>query len=297
MLITPSALADINAQVKGNYDGAFSSTTVKWNTIAMEVPFGAAGMVLGWLGQTPQFREFIGERDIKSITEYGYRVNPKVFESSIGVSQSDINDGLVASKAKLAAALGEAAARHPDLLVFGALKANGVCYDGESFFSDAHPGVDGNGVATTYSNDIDGTGDAWYLMKADSVIKPLAFGVREGEGYTMSGVDNPADGTVFKTDQLLYGVRARVAVAYGPWQYALRSKADLTAANVEAAIAQMATFRGDGGAFVENDPTVIVVPPSLEAAARKVFAAERNDKGASNTLFNRVQIIVSKQAA
>lgn len=294
MLKTTVDLAAINAKLTDAYEGAFGTVSPQWPSIAMDVPFEAAGLVLGWLGQAPQLREFVGPRQVRDIEEYGYRVNPKTFESTIGLKISEINDGLIASKAKVAAALGEAAAIHPDKLVYGALKANGVCYDGEAFFSEAHPGVDATGAATTYANDIAGSGPAWYILKADSVIKPLVFGVRTGEGYTLSTVDSMGDTSVFMTDQILFGVRARVAAAYGPWQYALRSKAELTKANVEAAIAQMATFRGDSGDPINNDPTVIVFGPELDAAARNIFAVDRLSNGGSNTMYNRLVMIKSK---
>lgn len=294
MLKTTTDLAAINATLSNAYDNAYATVTPSWPTIAMDVPFEAAGLVLGWLGQAPQLREFVGARQIKDIEEYGYRVNPKPFEATVGMKISEINDGLIASKAKVAGALGEAAAIHPDKLVYGALKANGVCFDGENFFSTAHPGFDESGAATTYSNDIAGTGPAWYILKADSVIKPLVFGVRTGEGYTLTLVDSLSDTSVFMNDQILFGVRARVAAAYGPWQYALRSKAELTKANVEAAIAQMGTFRGDSGDPLNNDPTVIVFGPELESAARNIFATERLANGGSNTMFNRLTLNKSK---
>lgn len=294
MLITPQVLSDINARLSDAYAGAFSTVQPKWTKVAMDVPFDMAGLVLGWIGQAPQFREFVGERVIHDIEQYGYRVNPKKFETSQGLSISEINDGLIANKAKIAAAMGEAAAIHPDELVYGLLPANGLCYDGQTFFSNAHPGTDKHGNAVTFSNDMGGDGPAWYILKADSVIKPLVFGVRTGEGYTLSLVDSVSDGTVFKTDQILFGVRARVAAAYGPWQYALRSQQDLTKANVEAALAQMSTFRGDQGKPLNNDPTIIVVGPELYAAAKNIFSAERLANGGSNTLYNALEIVKSQ---
>lgn len=294
MLKTPIDLAVVNATLSTAYEGAYNSAKPQWHKIAMEIPFGAAGLVLGWLGQAPQMREFIDERQVKDIEEYAYRVEPKVYESTVGVKISELNDGLIASNAKVVAAMGEAAALHPDELVYGALPANELCFDKKNFFSNEHPGFDKNGAPTTYSNDIEGSGPAWYILKVDSVIKPVGFGVRDGEGYQLTTLDSAQHYNAFKYDRYEFGVRARVGVIYGPWQYALRSKAELTKANVEAAIAQMGTYRGNSGRPLTNDPTVIVFGPELEAAARNLFATERLANGGSNTMFNRLEMIKSK---
>jgi phage major head subunit gpT-like protein len=62
--------------------------------------------------------------------------------------------------------------------------------------------------------------DRWYLVKTDSVIRPFVF--QDREALEFAAVDQPADADVFKTDKLLYGVRARYRMTYGYWQYCVR---------------------------------------------------------------------------
>ena len=60
----------------------------------------------------------------------------------------------------------------------------------------------------------------WYLLKTDGVIRPFIFQDREPIEFNAL-----AEGSeeAFKREKLLYGVRARYRLAYGYWQYAVRS--------------------------------------------------------------------------
>ncbi len=60
----------------------------------------------------------------------------------------------------------------------------------------------------------------WYLLKTDGVIRPFIFQDREPIEFT-SLTENSEEG--FRREKYLYGVRARYSMAYGYWQYAIRS--------------------------------------------------------------------------
>jgi len=96
----------------------------------------------------------------------------------------------------------------------------------------------------------------------------------------------PDNEHVFKNDEYLYGVRARVNAGYGLWQLAFGSKADLTAANYAAARAAMMDFRADGERVLGVRPTTLVVPPSLEdrsGSGRCVFSTPKRIAAAAPT--------------
>jgi len=61
----------------------------------------------------------------------------------------------------------------------------------------------------------------WYLLKTDGVIRPFIFQDREPIEFGAL-VENSEEG--FKREKLLFGVRARYRLAYGYWQYAVRSR-------------------------------------------------------------------------
>lgn len=60
----------------------------------------------------------------------------------------------------------------------------------------------------------------WYLLKTDGVVRPFIFQDREPVEFSAL-----AEGTeeAFKREKYLYGVRARYRLAYGYWQFAVRT--------------------------------------------------------------------------
>lgn len=63
--------------------------------------------------------------------------------------------------------------------------------------------------------------DKWYLLKTDGVVRPFVFQDREPIEFT--ALDTPDSEEGFKREKYLYGCRARYALAYGYWQYAIRT--------------------------------------------------------------------------
>jgi phage major head subunit gpT-like protein len=60
----------------------------------------------------------------------------------------------------------------------------------------------------------------WYLLKTDGVVRSFIFQDREPVEFGAL-TENSEDG--FKREKLLFGVRARYRMAYGYWQYAVRT--------------------------------------------------------------------------
>lgn len=60
----------------------------------------------------------------------------------------------------------------------------------------------------------------WYLIKTDGVIRPFIFQDREPIEFTAL---TEASDEGFRREKFLFGVRARYRLAYGYWQYAMRT--------------------------------------------------------------------------
>lgn len=63
--------------------------------------------------------------------------------------------------------------------------------------------------------------DMWYLCRTDVEVRPFIFQDREALDFTALAEGSEES---FKREQYLYGVRARYAVAYGYWQYCVRTQ-------------------------------------------------------------------------
>ncbi|MEM6372557.1 MAG: Mu-like prophage major head subunit gpT family protein [Pseudomonadota bacterium] len=110
---------------------------------------------------------------------------------------------------------------------------------------------------------------------------------------TLQSLDTDKDSNVFLSDEYLYGMRARVNAGFGLWQLAFGSKAQLTIANYAAARAPMQARRYNGGRIMGLAQTLLVVPPSLESAARRVLIAPRNAAGATNVWADSAELLVT----
>ncbi|MGE4366521.1 Mu-like prophage major head subunit gpT family protein [Thermomonas sp.] len=299
-IITPALITSLRTGFSKAFQDALAQTPTDWEKVATLVPSSNASNTYGWLGQYPKLREWVGDRVVKDMAAQGYTIANKLYEGTVGVKRTDIEDDNVGIYTPLFAEMGRAARAHGDELVFGLLAAgeSTLCYDGQNFFDIDHPvypNVDGSGTATLVANLQAGTGAPWYLLDTSRALKPLIFQERttpELEAMTATG-----DEGVFVRDEYRYGIRYRCNAGFGFWQMAYKSKATLDAANFNAAMAAMQSLKADGGRPLGIKPTVLVVPPSLRAAAIEIVKNERLANGASNPNFGAVELIVSPWVA
>lgn len=293
MLINKAALAAIFVGFKTIFNEAFTGTASVWEQVGMLVPSSTKQETYAWLGQTTQFREWLGDRVIQNLGTHNYTILNKSFENTVGVDRDDIDDDTIGVYSPLVRQLGASAKAHPDRLIFQLIKNGfaGICYDGQFFFDIDHPVRDANGVEQSVSNMQAGAGTPWFLLDTSKMIKPFIFQKRRD--YKFVAMDNEEDEAVFQKKQFRYGVDARVNAGYGLWQLAFGSKAALSAANYAAARKAMMEFKGDNTEPLGIMPTLLVVPPEHEAAAREVIMAERNAAGATNVYRDTAKLLVT----
>ncbi|MCI1193418.1 Mu-like prophage major head subunit gpT family protein [Calidifontimicrobium sp. SYSU G02091] len=295
-IITPALITSLRVGFSKAFQDALQGTPVDWDKIATRVPSSSTANTYGWLNQFPKLREWVGDRVVKDMAASAYQVQNKLYEGTVGVRRTDIEDDNVGVYTPLFAEMGRAARAHADQLVFELLAAGEttLCYDGQNFFDVDHPvypNVDGTGTATSVSNLQAGTDPAWYLLDTSRALKPLIFQERttpELEAMTASN-----DEGVFTSDTYRYGIRYRCNAGFGFWQLAYKSKAALTAANFNAAMAAMMSVKADGGRPMGVRPTHLVVPPTLRAAALALIESQLTTGGESNPNYKAVEVIVS----
>lgn len=281
----------LNAMYNGfktAFNGAFSGTPQTWMKIATEVPSANKVENYGWLGEFPDLREWVGDRQIKSIAASGYQITNKKFESSIGVPRDDIDDDSYGVLTPLFSQMGYAAATHPEKLLWALLAAgiSTTCFDGQYFFDTDHP----VGAGTVSNYDATGGGSSWFLLDTSRPLKPLIFQKRRD--YALKAMTSADDESVFMRDEYRYGVDARVNGGYGFWQMGYCSKNTLNSTNFDAAIAAMMNYKSDDGRPLGISPNLLVVAPSNRAAGRALIEAEQLASGASNTNFKAVELLV-----
>lgn len=269
--------------------GAMSAPS-RWKDIAMRVPSTTKSETYGWLASVPHMREWVGSRVIQNLSVRGYTITNRLFESTVSVARTEIEDDQYGIYAPVMEQMGAEAALHPDRLVFGLLAAgfSSYCFDGQYFFDLDHPVGDG-GVLQSVSNVQTGSGPAWYLLDCSKVLKPVIF--QDRMPFKLTALHNDTDEVVFQRDEYVYGVRSRCNVGFGLWQLAFGSKADLNSANYAAARNAMQMFTADNGRPLGINPTHLVVPPALEVQARTLLKAQTNAAGASNIWCDSAELL------
>ncbi len=140
MIVNQANLHGLSVSYSTAYNKSFDTTQSNYQKVATVVPSATGEQDYKWLGQIPRMKEWIGEREIQSIAAYDYSVKNKAFEMTISVPRDDIEDDKYGVYTPLFANMGEAAALHPDELIFGAMMDGfkEKCYDGKTFYATDH---------------------------------------------------------------------------------------------------------------------------------------------------------------
>lgn len=282
MDINAATLRAVYTGLSTAYNTRFETTETYYNQVAMTVGSSTAMNQYPRLDDLPGFREWIGDRVVHDLSAQSYSIINREFEKTIGIKRSQIEDDQIGIFAPVAAQFGGEAAEFPDQLVFPLLKKGNatICYDGQNFFDTDHPGYNENGGEGSVSNYQAGANPAWYLIDDSQVMKPMVFQSRKP--FKLTPMDRPNDPNVFNKSQFQWGVDGRCNAGFGLWQLAFMSKAELNAANYEAARQAMTTIRKRDGQVINIKPKKLLAPPSLEGAARKLLNADLINGGDSN---------------
>lgn len=293
MIVNASSLRDLFVGYNTSFNKAFGNAVAHWDKVAMRVPSTTAAENYSWLAGMPGIREWIGDRLIHELSAARYVVKNRDFELTIAIRRNDIEDDQYGLYGPRIEQMGHETKRHPDELVFGLLKEGftTTCYDGQYFFDTDHIGYDENGAEVPVSNFTAGAGPMWYLMDCGQPIKPLLF--QERLPFKFESLTDATNAHVFFRAEFIYGVRGRSNAGFGLWQLAHGSKAEFNEANFTAAREKLTSQKRQSGKPLGINPTHLVVPRSLETAARKLINAQLINGGESNIWANTAELIVS----
>ena len=288
MIVNSGNLSILNRAFQAAFKDGFGQAPADHMPITLEVKSTTGIEEYGWLGQVPSLQEWVGERVLQGIKEHGYVLRNRKFETTVEVSRDSIEDDKYGVYMPLFAEAGRAAAAHPCEMVFGALKAGFAekCYDGQYFFDTDHPVAGG-----VVSNDGGGSGSTWVLADCSRTVKPIVFQRRRD--YHIEALTQLNNEHVFKTDNYLYGVDARVAAGYGLWQLAYGSRQRLAGASYDTARTALFGMKGDQGRPMGVMATHLFVPPGLESEGLELLKAERLASGATNVYRGTTTLVVT----
>jgi phage major head subunit gpT-like protein len=292
MLINSANLDGLRVGFKTSFQQGLAMAASQYLRIATEVPSTSKEEKYGWLGKMPKIREWIGARAVQNLQQYDYSIKNKSFELTISVDRDDIEDDSLGIYAPLFQEMGLSTAAHPDELCFALLKAGftTLCYDGQNFFDTDHPVLDAAGVPQSVANTDGGSGTPWFLLDVSRALKPVIFQKRKE--FQFVAMDNPTDERVFNNKEFVYGSDGRNNAGFGFWQFAWGSKNTLDAAHYATARSALSGMKGDHGKPLGLTPNLLVVPPSLESAGRKLLNSEYASGGETNEWKGTAELLV-----
>lgn len=292
MLINAQNLRTLGVGFRASFMRGLGQAASQWGRVATRVPSTTAAEEYGWLGKIPNVREWIGPRHVQNMAAHDYRIKNRDFELTLGVDRNHISDDNIGIYGPMFEEMGMSTGAHFDMEIFGLLKRgfDEPCYDGQAFFDADHPVLDENGETISVSNTGGGSGTAWYLMVANRPLRPLLLQVRKDFDFVAK--DAPTDENVFNNKEFVYGSDCRMNVGFGFWQFAFGSKQTLNATNYEAARAALTGMKGDHGRPLGLVPNLLVVPPTLEGAGRRLLQSLLVNGGESNPWANSAELVV-----
>lgn len=293
MLINRATLQSAFVGFNAAFQSGLASATAMYPRVATKVTSTTKTNEYGWLGGMPSFREWLGDRQVNGLARHGYSLTNKSYENTIAVDRDDFEDDNLGTYAPMFADFGYTATVFPDQLVWALLKAGFAtnCYDGQYFFDVDHPVIDANGVEQSVANTDGGAGTPWFLIDDSRPLKPLIY--QERKPFTnLVRMDKDDDTNVFNRKEYQYGLDGRCQVGFGFWQMAWGSKQTLNAANFEVARVGLASLKGDGGRPLAIQGKLLIVPPSLEGAARDIVGKELTTGGETNKWFKTADVLV-----
>ncbi|NTZ82390.1 hypothetical protein FCJ61_05000 [Burkholderia metallica] len=294
--LTQAQLDLLKTTLKARWNAGLAMTQEDWKKVAKLVTSSSKSNTYEWLSQFPAFREWVGARLHKLFKETAYQVVNRKFECTVDVQRTDIEDDEIGQYGTIAESAGQSAVDLKNDLVFQAIAAGftSTCYDGQYFFDIDHPvtaNEDGSGAVTSVSNMQDGTGAPWVLLCTKRAASPIYL--QERMAAQFDSITSTQNNNVFDLDVYSFGGRWRGEAAYGFWQCAFGSKAELNADNFNKAYTAMMKFVGDGHRKLGIVPDTLVCGPDNMAAAEALLKAIQNANGASNTNYKKVDLIVT----
>jgi phage major head subunit gpT-like protein len=134
---------------------------------------------LNWLGAAPQLREWKDEKRPVGFNNFNHTVIAGDFESTVEIDKNAFADGKWRQYEARILEMGSNAHRHRWKLVSDLITTNGLCYDGQAFFSTTHS----EGASGVQSNIVTGTGTSIAQIQTDYFKASAAMrGMKDDHG-------------------------------------------------------------------------------------------------------------------
>lgn len=136
--LTAAYMKEVNIGLSTVFNNALELSLKDYEKISMRFNATTPTVDYHFLGALPKMREWVGDRVFNNLKGHKYTISKKNWESSIEIDRDVIiydNLGLVKPQIEMLASEVE---EHYNDMIFSLLEQNGVCFDGQNFFSKTH---------------------------------------------------------------------------------------------------------------------------------------------------------------
>ena len=293
-MMNQETITAATAQFLATYRRAFESAdeTQEYRQFADEISVSGGIVRIPWASEFPQLEKWVTQRTVKRLEASEYVVPVDKFSAAIRVPVEDLEDdkrGLYSHRFESAA---NAAAEWANGVIYALMAAGDTapCLDGAPFFG-THEDSSG-----TVSNVSAGSSSPIYVLDTNRPLKPFVFLNRtEPKMQTLARSETGGvSGYEFMNDELVFGIRARGAGAFGLWQTAYKfadSTFDTDA--LDAIFAFMMARKNDERSSLGITPNLIVCGGSRRSEVLDLIDKKRSAGGGSNRYHNRLSVIVT----
>ena len=113
MIVNQANLRGLNVTFSTAYNKAYDGVKTNYEKIATTVPSTPAATDYKWLGQLPQMKEWVGEREIQKMAAYGYSIKNKKLEMTESGTSDDIEEYQNGVYNTLYTKIGDSTSEHP----------------------------------------------------------------------------------------------------------------------------------------------------------------------------------------
>jgi phage major head subunit gpT-like protein len=292
MQVSAEVLHALTTALNAAFTRGVGRVTPQYRSIATVIPSASKSNTYGWLQDFPGIKEWLTTRQLALLTQAGYSILNKTWESSVQVKREDIEDDQIGQYSIIAEQFGRNTTIFPDELSFELLCKgfDTLCWDGQYFFDTDHM-VGATTVSNLVGDPATDKGEPWFLIDATHALLPIIY--QERRAFNFTALDDLSSERVFLQNSFAYGTDGRSNVGFGFWQTCVGSKAPLNKANYEAAVSALMGIPDSNGKPLGMNPTLLVTGKNNRGAAKALIEAITADGGGSNIYYKDVDLLIS----
>jgi phage major head subunit gpT-like protein len=136
--VTSDVVRSLTAMCKAIYGDAYKAKQGVWMALATLIPSTQGTETYAWLGEIPIMREWLDERQLLALKEYGFTIANRKWEATLAIRREAIEDDQTGQIRIRVESLADAANQHYDKLLFDLINSNPTAYDGVAFYHATH---------------------------------------------------------------------------------------------------------------------------------------------------------------